>query len=1324
MRLDFLLFLAKLRHLAKITDQNTSIRLRLIFNALLLEALLLGAVSCLTNNDSEKKGYVEKSQFNGEWITNATTVAKQSHNSFAFTGLKCPAERVRFVITEDRLLAFKSQNNGGFEGENKEQALVAAFAIVEHKDPRKNLSWQERRYIKVDWSKNLAPHIECNGWLSAVTEASVKNNGLLDPLEPYRVRIEDDYMENTVDAIVRPDEKTCEEIGDLSCHPAEYRVKFSFLKVNENNDYEPWNYADHEKIRFGTNENGICIEEEPGCTNIRELWLYSDQRGEDICDPLKHDINECVAPSIGLNANFGFFRTTAQSYDRKSGFNRRDVKNWINRFNLWVQSFNEDQTPIPLAKRQPRKIVYYLNPGFPKLYHKAIKRVESDWNTAFLNVVAKVRDRCSLPNVRALLSRDPGLEASLKNRGITSIGPHNLNEACLKIYESTKDLDQSEVFFTGDPAQAQHVFGNLFEIKINDCNETNIASFVKTHGLDNLLAEQGLSEINDDNVEQACAVLEWVSQKLDLPRFVWQQPGDIRYNFVNGVAHPDGDLLGYGPSAVDPKTGEVISATANIYLSAIAEYATRSVLMMEDVARIKDRVKERKEPEGMDEFKEFVVASIGSMSDNGYKTLKTSFQMNNLRVAAKLNLFSNMNWSFVEHQSNKPNEIDKMLSLLSQDSTKSNRMEEFFSERSACFFQPLDNLPYDRLINELSGLSKEEKIEAMKIEIFASTLRHELGHNVGLRHNFKAKSDALNYPPNFWHVDTNDFRMQKGIDSEEMRSSSVMDYHKRFNSSFFGLGLYDYAAILLGYAQKMEVFDTKEEEFVPANFAEALSLMSYKDLPYLFSGSDANQKVEGHYLKVKDDFLRGKKSAHMQLDKIGLKPNPANLYKRSLVDYVDLKKQKLISALGAKGKNLVAVPYGFCTDGQAGRSDIFCDPFIYGASASEIIDNQIMDYELAHAIRRTSGRDNTLSVNSYVRNVYKKVYAPILKSYQKMYAAAGSNKMIFPAIHDYALGARHGLSFISEVLQSVETGQYCKNSQGNYELRKPESDCIEPIEIDNMTGKFYQSTFGDELLGSPKDVGYIYDKVLALLALIDDQAALEDEYSGWRKNTYSIGIYRTFAPQLISLFTNIYTDKWQNIAPSITVDEQKKVHIKYRDLFRMNEDIKDPKIRPSSSTGFKDYAILLSIAGLSNPIDHKLNFAKRALISNDRSENEQINGITFTDPYSGTRYHAQLSEGTLALGYHLLKDAYEFTCDGRRRFEKKGPWFVAKTDLNKINEQIDEGLKVLPTNDEKIIRLKKELRLKSRDFAEKDRILREKVRVIEKVQALSQKFVS
>lgn len=1349
--------------------------MKLIYTALsLIICFSLGCTYAKDHDLSEPQA-LKKSQFDGEWFTRATLVSKHSHSSLAFMGMECPVERVKFEITKDKLLAYRSYDKGSDQVENnRNQTLVAAFNIVKHFDLKRGYDakngeannvffentsdrpWNERDYLRVDWSENLTPHLECNRWLQSITTANIGNTDITDPSEPFRVRIEKDYMESTVDALVEPDVETCKKIGEWNCHSAEYRVKFSFKRVEEKNDYEKKHYPDAQSIRFGTNHQGLCIEGEKDCRDTKELWLYADARRTEFCDPLKHNIGDCVTPMVKLNAQFGFFRTEAQNYDRKEGFTRRGREQLINRWNLWQQSHDENGNVVPIEMRSPKKIVYYLNAGFPTDLLPSVRNVEKEWNTAFANVIAKIKSKCDIENAKRYAQRFE-LSEKMKARGIERIVSDNLEEACTLIYEETKNLDKSEVFFTGNPNEIDSTFGRVFEIRVNDCNKNNITAYLARNDLSHVLADHGISEINDDNVEHACAIAEWAKNEFHIAEaFTWQQLGDLRYSFINAVAKPDGaGLLGYGPSGVDPKTGEIISGNANIYLSAIANYAARSATIMDYLEKLRLDHRATASKKGNDddvgEFSAYVGQVVGSMSKNTYRMPRpTAYQTVNFAETAKLKIFAILNeWpaeeigsAFNEAQPGR-SEVDSLLALIAGDKSnvaghqlqlqKNRAKEEFFSERSACFSHAANEPPYTRMTKELRGMSFADRVKFIKAQVFEAVLKHELGHTVGLRHNFKGAYDALNYPPNFWGVNTFDYRMRDGLSKEELRSASVMDYHKRFNSDFSGLGLYDYAALLSGYAGKIEVFDTSKEDFVPKSLMGRLSAMDYRDMPYLFSGGDAEHRILQHYSKVKDSYLRGDGSAHMQIETLGLTGKPENFYKRRLVNYEELKKRMLERVFVGETKNFTQVPYAFCTDGQVGGSDIACQPFVYGSSPSEIVDDAIADYELAHAIQGMGGDTLPSSVPSYLNYAYQRIYAPILRTYQRMYALADSDAKVYPAVHDLAVGAKRGLEFISRVLQAVEPGEYCKKDSGNYVPKSKSDDCIDPVVIDDFMGMKYRSKFGDELAGPQKSIGYVYDKILALLALIDDHASLNHEFSSWQHKNYSIGFYRVFTPQLITLFTNLYTDQWENLAPTLILDKEGKPSIQYRDLFDVSTkktDVDLPKIKPSFSSSLRDYAILFSMAGLSNPLDHKLDFAKRAQISlvggNDSPElADGVEQVVFRDPNTGIGYRAFAhDQKDLSPGYLLLKDAYHFVCDGKKAGEIEGPWFQARSALSKAKaklEKVRASLSATAT-DEELIKDEEELVKARQDFVEKGKLLNEKIRVIDLVRTMSEKF--
>lgn len=90
-------------------------------------------------------------------------------------------------------------------------------------------------------------------------------------------------------------------------------------------------------------------------------------------------------------------------------------------------------------------------------------------------------------------------------------------------------------------------------------------------------------------------------------------------------------------------------------------------------------------------------------------------------------------------------------------------------------------------------------------EKFLATLVHEMGHNLGLRHNFYGSADKKN----FMNVSEVKEIYELSVDSEELpKSSSVMDYVRSKQDRLFFPGHYDIAAIRYGYTNQVEVTST------------------------------------------------------------------------------------------------------------------------------------------------------------------------------------------------------------------------------------------------------------------------------------------------------------------------------------------------------------------------------------------------------------------------------------------------------------------------------------------------------------------------------------
>ncbi|MBL8785891.1 MAG: zinc-dependent metalloprotease [Deltaproteobacteria bacterium] len=251
--------------------------------------------------------------------------------------------------------------------------------------------------------------------------------------------------------------------------------------------------------------------------------------------------------------------------------------------------------------------------------------------------------------------------------------------------------------------------------------------------------------------------------------------------------------------------------------------------------------------------------------------------------------------------------------------------------------------------------------------MWSTVAMHEVGHNIGLRHNFASSTDALNFFEGYWGLkgsgtgadwkptvlfDT-DTESQTVNKMREYQQTSIMEYSSSFNARFQGLGAYDRAAILYGYGELVEVFDNPPafstwEKYLadpvdedPTQFpidsrrvaplAKAFEKVHHTNYPAMFGGVDKllARKVVDAYATA--DLTK----ACSQHD---------SPYDTSVCGGNGSFCQPYPKGFFCTKPNQIEVPFRFCSD-EYNRSTPSCQTWDEGVDPFEIVHNSIADYD-------------------------------------------------------------------------------------------------------------------------------------------------------------------------------------------------------------------------------------------------------------------------------------------------------------------------------------------------------------------------------------------
>lgn len=1198
--------------------------------------------------DRTQPNKLRKSALAGEWYTLQTVVDVPYTTSFTFIGEQTEkAERVTWDIQESFLIAYRSydlvdgtdttSNVPGFEA-NK--AAIAVFAISSHFDIQREYNsatgeqtnvisenstdrpWYERAFIRVDWSQNLAPNFNfLAGNITQVPGAHYVQN----PTDPDSLLFSQKNADGTW-----TDQQG--EAGTALERVDYFDVVHHIFATPETVAVEDWDGAVYQEPAcwyYGWFGYGAA-DCAPAEITIRSSFLkvspenpyqpldypdneiLRDENGEPIRvsyidrDSLAADPDGFVARAPFFD-KFGFFRTEREAYDRRHGETHSGRVFLINRFNIWLDApaCIDAEAAAPYAGCTVKPIVYYTSPGFPADMQKEAETTINGWNAAFKRTVNKLK------------------------------------------YDDALPLEEVE---------------------------------------DVVVLASNSYALDDDG-----AVVNR-----------GQRIGDLRFNMIAWIDNPNlAGLLGYGPSAADPITGEILQASAFMYgagVDDLAQFGKEVVDLTNDPTLFNDYIAGEdvqldvylRRPDNRDARERslrFARDKVNSARNQGLRRLgRDALRRDGGSTRARLEALDDT--ALEERLTSDP--IRRAFShahalepgaALGADSAKAASPRSWAmggamnKERLRKRRLEMHNVTHTRYFDtsviavaeELKDLPSEDRYQELRRRIFRSTAEHEMGHNFGLRHNFEASSDALNYGRDFWDIKGTGARAlelpsedQLAAGIREHQYASIMDYGSRFMSDIRGLGLYDEAAIAFGYGNLVEVWNQAPEDNLLELFTlpDLVRRRHYTKLPNLFGGD---------------------------LDA---------LHARRLEHYSKLIDQHA----GRRQWTLWEVPYRFCSDEYDGATAT-CSTFDEGADEFEIAEaarRQYLEYFPFLAFQRDRRYFNEWD---YMWRVQSRTFMPMLTQYQNFVfdsfveeaeydcivsddaacdnvdgddaAYYGLDRAPWAESDDGGLpgaaATRLLLDTIGEVIAQPEPGSYFFDDSENLQLLYtyaedplcepgvPRPDCSE-LNVALGEGRFTDSqwdvdsgyTFYDRLLM----VGSFYDKLVALETAVTSDTYFLGVDSGADVGRFAIGLSLFFPEEIHRVVGGTSAEDYASYAGVMCVDDQRYVPPALSALSAAAAP--DPcaggafqVVDPATSFTIELYSIWYGMAFLPSGFDLDFNDSMKIWLDGSGEQFTPADPslvVTFTNPLNNRVYHAtrRADPAVYSPGAALLERAQGF----------------------------------------------------------------------------------
>ncbi|MEM9190616.1 MAG: hypothetical protein AAGF12_15630, partial [Myxococcota bacterium] len=1019
-------------------------------------------------------------------------------------------------------------------------------------------------------------------------------------------------------------------------------VRTSFLKVSDTREYVPTNWVDERFDRAGY------------FRNERQTW----DRSLDVNDP-------------------AYFGTDFLNYN----LNRHNI--WRD----WYEDGDgpvEDR-PTPYADRRVRQIVWYSTTDMPAHLMKPNFEIAGTWNEVLMQTVRNARNEpvpryarqaCQVadPDAYCYCQLDAAGNSVLPDTNGDGIGD------CAGRYDVFETPDDARNrLVSGEPYDCHVQIPSGAEPNYNDdlvarslsdetYNDWFDAEFVGSECV-NILRS---NTCNMKSIAEAEAVDDEGVTLREL-MLNCQERGDARFKFMSYVSQPGTGFLGIATLRGDPVTGEIIVGDANIGGPALDSYRTSAlqqydvlngnltdeeILTGEDVRsylettnsvqlpapprvdfstlnvagnaapdeltqidqhmdRIMERVERLQGPEGRNAV----------YSDRLQMLAGTEIER---RLMENMETYALAGYSRLPRNTTGADVTETILDQVSpfriSATERLNRFDELERDvASANVLMPNEYVDdsVTHFVTERQGWQRARLEFELNRMLYWETQLHEMGHCMGLRHQFHGSSDSNQYGDDYYYIneqipipDARDFDLDgtPGLSSTEQSAfeeaygearsqrelagidrwmnSSTMEYMPEWYERS-RQGRYDYHAIGLGYGDIVEVYDNQSgiavEDINPTNTPRIFAryyqggepCQTDAECPYSESGSRAADLIDGN-------------RASGLIQSCG--PRADDLSASICSNFTDDSAALLGEPGVAVTPTHTPVEYKFCTDERATglTSNIGsignCNRFDEGASYREIVQNIADRYDRMYLWTNFRRYRSSYDIGGYIFNQLIARRLIILQNIWNNLAFRYTTEPEFRneegafGFYDQFFASADIVNFYSRILAQPNVGGYRWNEQWE---RYERSD-IDPnrpglqLSVPMGLGRYFSSIYQSGLTGiyRVERTGTFYDKQF-VLQLMTDRGS---QSTYLRDTPLYINLYDLFPEEMQQLFGGMVRDEPRQYMPRMICDQSAGARdfpncdnpqVQYMDIYRGNCEPGSTTCRPDPvEVTYRDLPVL------------------------------------------------------------------------------------------------------------------------------------------------------